>query len=100
MWLLHMNFLKLLYEILRLFDQRTFRHFGKLQLQLVMELFKLLNLILHALSLTQQCKQLILQLSIKLCLNVFDEVFNFFAFIFFTSCNFLDSYLNFTHVLG
>lgn len=65
-----------------------------------MEFFELLYLILHAASLAQQCKQLVLQLLIEFGLNVLNEIINFFAFIFFGFSDFLDGPLDIVHMLG
>lgn len=100
MWLLCVNFLELTNEISRLFDQGCLWHLCQLRVELAVKLIKLLNLILHALTLTKKCEQFIFKLCVQLGLYIFDKVFDLLALVLLRPRHLLDRKLHVVHVLG
>lgn len=100
MRLFSVDFLQLSNQITRLLDQRCLWHLRKLQVQLLMEFLQLLDLVLHALSLSPQSQKLVLQLGVELVLDVLIEVLDLFALLLLRFGDFLDCCLNIVSVLG
>ena len=65
-----------------------------------MELFKLLNFILHALPLTPQSQQLVLQFGVQLVLDVLVEILDLLALLFLCLGDLLNRGLNIIGIFG
>lgn len=96
--LLCVDLLELSDQVARLFDKRSLWHLCQFEMQLVVEFFKLLYLILHALPLGPKGEQLVLELRIKLMLDILIEVLDLFALLFFCFRHFLDRRLDILRV--